>query len=357
MSLARLCSHAPEYTEAVIHLPMPLSGKTLEEATKELVAILDKHQPDAHWLFSLGTDANGKYFAEATPFLSKFASQRNLYVNVALSDIHSRLFAWWITQLWRAEELTSAGYDALSRWHILVAAACSRSLLEGAASFSSATQEALTLWNNFKILGEPKLPSLQEFSEVFSKKLAEAQHGSRLKINGRSWPLVSTNVITEIKKLAKAELSVDVIDIYQWLCDAVHPSLGSTTVYTATRGMHVTKTHMIEKYMRMPLDGMPEAGLEIPATVAEAAADAIIVSVATLLRDLHRLRWLIADFGLTSKLAFYLDLNYGGRMDQPRPNDPCPCRSGKKFKKCSHQWGTMGLPPEVLPDDPLQSAE
>ena len=54
-------------------------------------------------------------------------------------------------------------------------------------------------------------------------------------------------------------------------------------------------------------------------------------------------------------LAAAGDLDYDGRVDdlraprEGRPNNPCPCGGGKKYKKCCGQWTTTPSPGSVVP--------
>jgi hypothetical protein len=49
----------------------------------------------------------------------------------------------------------------------------------------------------------------------------------------------------------------------------------------------------------------------------------------------------INDFALVTKAPEISREPYWRNISIPRRNEPCPCRSGMKAKRCRHQWGTV----------------
>lgn len=256
-----------------------------------------------------------------------------------------RLGAWWSTQLWRAAELATGVRDALNEWTVLVCAASARSLLEGAAYLNHELPILIELWNGFKEKGTPTLDSLEPVLAELNNRVTTLQYSTRIGEVKRLHPQVlSKNVLTYIEKLAKRRPDVDVMDIYEWLCDAVHPSLGSTTVYRALGLGDNARSHIVDRYERWPLELVISSSKRVQPTVAQKAADAVILATHLLHEDLARARWVVVDLGLTADLASSIELQATLAYKRPDRNEQCPCGSGRKFKRCVHRWGQSGAP-------------
>lgn len=346
-AMLELVQSAPEETIAVTHLPVRLKGGNISAAVNELAGNLIHSEPGWGWATTTEIRPDGTRFGKASPFISPpMPGSVDWFIHFLFSDVHTRLGAYWLNHLWRGAELATASGDALGRWQVLVAAACSRSLLEGAIVFAEEVQGLLNIWDDFKRKGKPKQEELEAFVKLFNENLLQVQYASRITRQDAKYPLAkSKNILTHIEKWCRREKNDRVGEIYEWLCDAVHPSWGFKTVYITYRGMHESRTHLLEKYARFPLSSM--VGNEFGATVAKAAADSVIIACEILMNNLKWSRWIFDDIGFTSGVSSHAKLNYFGRMQLPGPNDRCPCDSGRKFKKCFHMWGESGLPPSV----------
>lgn len=344
-------------SQAVIHLPVPLRAISAEAAGNELARRIETRDPGKSWALATFVTSDGRRVGKASPFLeANLPASQDWFIRFSLADLHTRLASWFLVHTWRAAELASAARDSLTQWKLLVAAASARSLLEGVAAFTAEAQATIAEWDLFKQQGEPGLPALEDFRESFNRRVVELQYSTRIGQGTSRPPLFpSKNVVTYISKLAKVHRDYDLNDIYQWLCDAVHPSYGSATTFTVSRATHVTDTHVREIYARHPLEPLARTDFATVPTVAHAAADAVIAGGQILIRDLHRVRWLVHDFGFTTEAAFALKLDCYGCMPRPQRNDRCPCGSGRKFKACSHRWSAAGLPPDSVYADPSTS--
>jgi SEC-C motif len=340
--LQRLVEAAPQASTVVVHIPVDLRAKTALEAVEELAARLERMDPSENWVYETARKPDNTHIGKASPFISSSntVGTDEWFTYFLLSDLHTRLSGWWLTQLWRAADLTAGALTAIADWNILVAAAWSRSLLEGAAAFMAETEAIADEWDVFKRAGTPTRRSAEIFFETFNEKVARLLYASRLSaVKDKSPSLLSTNVLTYIKKLARKTEDYDVIDIYEWLCDAVHPSFGSSTAYVVINKKHNTGTHVVQEFAHRPLPELAKTDFATTPTVAHAAADAIIIAGRLLLDYLAKARWLVYDFGMTSEVAFNMRLNYYGRVGIPGRNERCPCGSGRKFKACVHRWG------------------
>lgn len=352
--LMTLADDDAESTQAVVHMNLPLESQNAHDASAELANLLNVAAPEETWTFVTASHPDGKWSGKASPFLQDTSrlGSRDWIAHFALSDLHMRLAAWRLTQLWRAAELAEQTVESLNRWRLLVAAACSRSLLEGAAALTHETARLNDTWDRFKQAGPPATDSLTKFSIDLNNHLAKLQYASRVgQSSGHPPVLASTNVMTYMNKLAKSTTTVDVVDLYEWLCDAVHPSFGSATTYTVLRASDRPKTHAIEHYARHPLEPLAASGYALQPTVARAAADALVLAADVVHDSLSLVQWTLDDIGLTAEIQGLNRLSYAGGGQPPQRSDPCPCSSGRKYKRCVHRWGQPGTPPSSAAEE------
>ncbi|MCS0605689.1 SEC-C domain-containing protein [Streptomyces sp. LP11] len=347
--LMTLADDDAQSTQAVVHINVPLHAHNAHDATAELTDLLNAAAPEETWTFVTVSHPDGTWSGKASPFMQDTTAlgSREWIAHFALTDLHMRMAAWRLTQLWRAAELAEQTVEALGRWRLLVAAACSRSLLEGAAALTHETTLLHEAWDTFKKAGPPTTDSLTRFSADLNNRLAKLQYASRVgQSAGRPPVLQSTNVMTYINKLAKNTTTVDVLDLYEWLCDAVHPSFGSATTHTVLRASDRPKTHAIEHYARRPLKPLAASGYVMQPTVAHAAADALVLAAEVVDSSLSLVKWTMDDIGLTAEIHGLNRLSYAGGSDRsPQRSDTCPCGSGRKYKRCVHRWGQPSTPP------------
>ncbi|WP_432164603.1 YecA family protein [Streptomyces sp. bgisy031] len=333
---------APQYSVAAVHLPVPRSATTSDAADLELGQLLHRTGPDESWNYVTLLDTDGKHFGKASPYLRQTAPLGSLdwLVTFTFSDLYTRLGAWWLAQLWCGAELAAGARDALGQWNVLIAAACARSLLEGAAHLATETPKLIESWDEFKRSGRPTHESLKKFSDTLNQRVTHLQYASRVgQGQGQTPKAPSANVMTYLNKLAKHTRDFDVIDIYEWLCDAVHPSFGSLSSFGVVRAVDPARSHVIEHYARDPLDLIVSNPRTQQPTVAHKAADAIILAVDTIDRHLTNAQWVMDDLGLTTEIGDALLLNFPLRHLHPDRNAPCPCGSGRRLKRCMHRWG------------------
>jgi hypothetical protein len=347
-----VAASTPDIAFALMHVPVRLKSRTADDAAREFAELIEQRAPGLKWAVTTKVDAEGNRTGRASLYLpnAAVASVDWLFL-FSMFDLHTRLGAYWLTNIWRALELTEAAAEALAGWHVLVAAACARSILEGAAAFRVNARKLIDEWDAFKRKGKPTVETIETFEDTFTRLLMRSQYASRLSATvDKSELFRSPNILNYIEKLSEGVKGYDVPTIYEWLCDAVHPSFGSMSAFTIERGMHDSKTHIIEVYARKPLSQGKSA---VRADVAQASADAMAIANTCLLDDLSRIRWILDDIGLTSGVAFghtkgaelLEPVARIGALDQPDRNQLCPCGSGKKFKKCVHEWGMPGTPP------------
>lgn len=337
---------APAFTESLVHLPIPLKSQGEAAIASELRHLLDP-EPGWNWDYVTFTRSDGRRFAKANPFVHRTPGlgPTEWAVVFTLSELFVRLGAWWSTQMWRAAELAAGVRDALNAWNIHVCAASARSLLEGAAYLNHELPILLELWDGFKTKGTPTIESLDTFVTELSDRLTSLQFSSRIGEVTRVHPeVLSKNVMTYLGKLAKQNSAVDVTNIYEWLCDAVHPSYGSTTVFRAQGLQDAARSHIVDRYERWPLELVISSTKRVQPTVAQMSAEAVILATHLLRNDLARARWVIVDLGLTGDLASSIELRSIFAYKPPGRNEQCPCGSGRKFKRCVHRWGLSGIP-------------
>lgn len=337
----------PESASSITYKLVPLNAETDEDATRELELYLNQNVSDnearAGWSYLVGTDDDGRRFGMATPLSPKRAavSSKAWQLDFRFTEIYLQLAAWWLVQTWRAMELAESTAEALCARRVISAAACARSLLESAAAIRATNESLVKAWDGFKSAGDPSVGSVHRFARDLRNRVLTLLYASRVgQSAGQPPPLLAKNVLSYIQRFAVESTEYDILDLYDWLCDAVHGSFGSNTVFTVYRGEHGSHTHMIETIARDSL-GSEQAMIE--PTIAWAVADATTAAASTIIKDLQQLRWLLYDIGMTSEAGFRSDLGHLS-LRRPGVNEPCPCGSGRKFKKCVHNWGASGQP-------------
>jgi hypothetical protein len=138
-NLLAMADAAPSATNTVSYIPIRLDATSQGEANEELISRIRAAkvpgEPARSWSGIALDMGEGRFTAVASPFFNHEASEesRDLRSAFLLSEVHMRLGALWLNHLWRAAELAQGARDGLQCWTVLVAAACARSLLEGAA--------------------------------------------------------------------------------------------------------------------------------------------------------------------------------------------------------------------------------
>lgn len=348
-SVSRLLEQAeaaPASTVSLTHIPFPLRSTTAAAIDRE---VMGRIRPGAleEWNYLTFSHPDGSTYARANPWMHRRSAldSEEWIVAFMMSESCARLTAWWLPQLWRAAELTSGAQRALDGWSILVLANCARSLLETAAYLHNEVPDLIKMWDSFKNKGQPTADRINGFVEKMNMFTTKLQFSTRLTEVTASYPeILSKNVMTYVEKMAKKRPEADVLGMYGWLCDAVHPSFGSMSVYRALAIGDNVNTHILDRYERRPLDLIASTPQRVQPTIAQKAADAIIFSVGVLQRDLAAARWVIEDIGLTADVKSTLELAVALAYSRPERNERCPCGSGRKFKKCVHNWGASGVP-------------
>lgn len=269
-------------------------------------------------------------------------------------EVHTRLTAWWLTHAWRVSELSTCAAELAERGHRIAAACCARSLLETAAQLWADSQALRDTWTEVKLRGRPRLTdeafrSRQELiAQVNQQQMAGKfdQRVPELKAIFKS-ELERNNVMKVLDKLAK-RVDTDLAEHYGWLCNAVHPSVGTAMTFGTRPFGHATGGHATRFFARDPLATVDASGELLEASdpiaiaTAESATMALRVSTATMDAALRT----VDDIALTTSAATYAPFEYWRGLTPVARNDECPCRSGKKAKRCHHAWG------DATPDVP-----
>jgi hypothetical protein len=340
--LTAVASQYPDRTSWFAHVPIPLRSLGSLAASHELADKISLLDPRGNWFLTTAKRPDGTFVGYASDLFVQSGPPSPLdVVRFGLLNLHSRMSAWCLGHLWRALDLAAASQRLLTTWEVIPAAACARGLLEGVAAFMVEGARIQDEWSRFKSAGLPTLETATSFRVELNKLLGQAQFGSRL--SGTSEIRERTNVLTFVRKMARWEPAVD--EIYEWLCDAVHPSWGFTTVFVATQGVHEPRAIFAADLAHRTATA-PTAAARIEPTIAWKTADAAALSVRRFLQDLPTLRWTIFDLGLTTGVAHLSRTPYFGTVRPvPGRNDPCPCGSGRRFKACRHEWGSPAEPP------------
>lgn len=334
--LVRVGASDVHLTRTIALQAFPVTGEGLPSRIKQWGST-------GTWIYlSHGDSDTGDGMALAQP-VTAGAPQSAVYV-FPLIEIHSRLVAWWLTSAWRARELADAAQAAARSGSPLTAAALVRPLLETAAATWDDGRLLHSQWDTVKQSGDPTdhEAALRNWLE-YAGALNDVQFGGKftdeaVAQNALAGLLERKNVMTSLKRLARALGSGDVQTDYQWLCNTVHPSLGNTFVFGFNPDMHASGTHAIREFVdRAP--AFPDHHTRSESVVQDATRRAGEIALSALEATLDASLRFIDDLGLTTGAPRLAIFDYWRALAPADRNDACPCRSGKKAKRCRHEWG------------------
>jgi hypothetical protein len=161
-------------------------------------------------------------------------------------EVHSRLVSWWLTNAWRSEQLARAAWRLGDSEQIVPAAACARSLLETAAAFWVDSRKLSELWRAVKAETAEQGSKLKHWHDLTMqiwRMMWGAKFDNKVPELAKMYELLPrTNVLSLIEKLERATSDTVQRD-YQWLCNAVHPSIGGMLAFASPMMAHDTGTH------------------------------------------------------------------------------------------------------------------
>lgn len=297
---------------------------------------------DGEWAFvTTSADSSGQRHGYAMPVAGL---QPNDAFAFPFVEIHTVLVAWWLTAAWRARQLTRVALAHADSGDDIAAAACVRSLVETAAAFWDDGRKVVTAWTNIKGAGRPSSdPDAFKRRLEMMKVLNEITWGGKFDERApelkRLWGRVErSNVLGHVEKLAKATVG-DLQADYQWLCNTVHPSIGNTFAFSAPPFMHETGTHFITWFAGRPMQVERDGNVHAETTVQTATARAADLANRILRITLDSALRTIDDIGLTTGAPSVAREPYWRNVTAASSNLLCPCRSGRKVKRCRHEWG------------------
>ena len=275
-------------------------------------------------------------------------------------EVHSRLVLWWLVNAWRSRQLAEATWQLADSLKFVPAAACARSLIETAASFWVDARKVCELWSGTKIDYSTHGPSVSH-RDALMLELNKLLWGSKFndkvphleKAYGR---VQRTNVLSQIDKLARATDS-PLQEDYQWLCNAVHPSIGGMLAFAAPIMGYSTESFAFQWVSERPVTFLPigagggdahvlfdtalskRGAKDVrQTTIQDAIARSATLAVNVLERTLDDALRVIDDVGLTTRAPTMASFTYWRNIERKSGNQECPCRSGKKAKRCLHRW-------------------
>jgi hypothetical protein len=151
-----------------------------------------------------------------------------------------------------------------------------------------------------------------------------------------------TNVLTHIKRAAKALERPDLIDQYEELCDAVHPSWGSAECFWAEAGIDATRSQARILLSRLTV-GQPGDPSQQPLIPGSGLGITVFLAATwaceRLTTDLERFELLCRDVCLTCRIYTLPELDYWTLVRPTGLYDACACGSGNKSRFCVHRFG------------------
>lgn len=264
---------------------------------------------------------------------------------------HSQLTTWWLINLWRLRQFSSGAHRAFTEDEQLVAAGAARGLLETAATLYGDTLTLADIWARCKqyppTYNAPVPEAFSDLREFTYEVLGAGRFDTRGRIKEVAEAVSRTNVKTHIQRLEQRGVR-GVVEDYDWLCNALHPSVGATFAFAGpllerSEPYHAVRARFAEHPERAFADEADSVDTTITTAIEHAASTALEVALPVLDDSLR----VIDDLGLTTQAPELAGFDYWRRVTEPGRNDPCPCRSGNKAKRCSHQWGEPAPEPSL----------
>lgn len=314
---------------------------------------LTRNDPDwAHALYSVGgpRKQGSKLVGLAMPVASGKAKTplAEFFPYVAT---HSAMIAWWLVTAWRVRQLADVCTRSARSGELLVAAACARSLIETAASFTADACKVEKAWHQIKHAADLPVAKHYQVLGPIQDALLGAKFDDTTPIFKAAFPVERTNAYTHVQKLSK-QWGNELAEAYALLCNTVHPSAGNLLAFRAEPlidpvGAAYRTTLISSEASRLQKDAT-RRGVG-PEMIVPASIDLIIQIALTILTyDLDAVLMLADDVSLTSGAPTLSRIEYW-RMTTPpsTPEEQCPCRSGRTWRECGelvHQWGTQQAP-------------
>lgn len=308
---------------------------------------------DGAWSFmTLRTEDEPGTYLLALPVTERFETHPEV---LPFIELYSRATAWWLVNMWRTRELSRAATELASRSMLVASASAVRALVETVAAFDYDARRIRTAWSDMKSAG-PSTASdgawarrqavHQLFTEVFyGSKFTDAAPELKEHWSDR---VSRRNVLTQLKHHAKRVEGVDLIGEYEWLCNVVHPSIGTLMVYSSPAFLHDTGTHADRLWHEAPTYAVDATGERTgPTTVQRAVARAATTALHACVEVGRPMLRIIDDIALTSEAPAAMRRPVFRSPGPVGRNDACPCGSGVKWKRCGHAWG------EAVPELPL----
>lgn len=261
-------------------------------------------------------------------------------------ELHSKAVAWWLTCIWRIRQLSKAAGTLADQDLTIPAAATVRSLVETVAAFDYDGRRIRDAWSAMKEAGASPfetgaLDRHREVTLLFLELIYGSKFTDAAPEMKEAWTdrVSRRNVLTQLAKYARRVEGVDVATDYEWLCNVVHPSIGTTYVYSSEPFMHATKTHMDRLWTERPTMVIGRQGATDPGHVETTVARSATTALANAVKVARSTLRVVDDIALTTDApSLYRRPQFRGIHPAQR-NEPCPCGSGLKSKRCPHLWG------------------
>jgi hypothetical protein len=157
-------------------------------------------------------------------------------------DLHSAFCAYLLLVGWKTAQLSSSLKAAFSEWNLLSSASLARTLLETASAFTVESRKIIDTWKKCVEDGVSK-QTVFDIRSILVPLIIQILIGTKRKdyLSGkRSKHLERTNILTLIASASKVTGKLDLRDLYEKLCDAVHPSWGSNDCFVFDMGISDT---------------------------------------------------------------------------------------------------------------------
>lgn len=260
-------------------------------------------------------------------------------------DFHSVLTSQVVVRGWRVSQLLEGLATALSSWNITIAASAARALVETACAWFVESRELHDTWNSVASRPIEDANGLLQARKELMASVTQVFAGTRLPhVLKSSKAFQRINVLTHIKRAAKVLERPDLIEQYDELCDAVHPSWGSAECFWAEAGIDAARSQSRILLSRLTA-GQPGDPSQQPLIPGSGLGITVLLAATwaceRLTTDLERFELLCRDVCLTCRIHTLPELDYWKVVKPTGLHEACACGSGNESRICVHSFGRV----------------
>jgi hypothetical protein len=258
-----------------------------------------------------------------------------------LFDIHSLFAAQCLLKSWRSAQLADGLAVALGSWNLTVAAAMVRSLVETASAWTIESRDVAAVWRKLKATSVRSVEDAMRVRGELYQATTQMAWGTRLSRTTRASGFKRTNILTLIQKAEKQCPRPKLVEDYEILCDAVHPSWGAGECFWSQYSLaaDIQQARVLIGTDAVGWLGVTDQAIKVGSALSETIVACGAWAMQALAADLPSFNQVCRDLCLTARVYLLSNLDYWGIVQPTSTYAECACGSGRKTRFCSHEFG------------------